>query len=100
MNDSKTNVRRRTFIRLAGSAAVAVPFLGLAGRTAVAQDKLDTNDPMAKTLEYTMTSTKADQTCANCALYQGGDAEFGACPLFAGKLVAAKGWCKSWVKKA
>jgi len=24
----------------------------------------------------------------------------GPCPLFAGKQVAAKGWCNAWVKKA
>jgi hypothetical protein len=39
--------------------------------------------------------------CANCALFQGkaGDA-WGGCPIFAGRQVAAKGWCSAWAKKA
>ncbi|MEM9304718.1 MAG: high-potential iron-sulfur protein [Pseudomonadota bacterium] len=40
----------------------------------------------------------ANAVCANCALFQGGG-EWGACPIFAGKLVNAEGWCSSWVAK-
>ncbi len=68
-------------------------------------------DPVAKALGYVADATKADtkkfpkyaapQSCTNCTLYQGkaGDAS-GPCPIFAGKQVAAKGWCSSYVKKA
>ena len=42
---------------------------------------------------------KAGDDCANCLLYKG-DAKAGDCPLFAGKKVAAGGWCNAHVKKA
>ncbi len=42
---------------------------------------------------------KAGDDCANCALYKG-DAKTGDCPLFAGKKVAAGGWCNAHAKKA
>ena len=57
------------------------------------------DDPSAKALAYVEASTKDGQTCDNCNFWQGGDAERGGCPLFPGKSVVAKGWCKSWVKK-
>lgn len=38
--------------------------------------------------------------CGNCALYQGGTAESGPCPLYPGKRVANAAWCSSWTKKA
>ena len=43
----------------------------------------------------------ATDNCKSCQLFQGkgGDA-YGACPLYAGKVVAANGWCSAWVKKA
>ena len=71
----------------------------------------DEKDAQSVALGYVEDATKADTTkfknyapgnqCSNCALYQGkvGEAA-GPCPLFAGKNVAAKGWCTSWVKKA
>ena len=67
-------------------------------------------DPQAMALGYVAQASRADTTrfktyvagsqCSNCALYQGkaGDAN-GLCPLFAGRQVAAAGWCSSWVKK-
>jgi hypothetical protein len=68
-------------------------------------------DAQAKALGYLALGTKTDKTkypkyaveqlCSNCALYQGkADDKAGGCPLFAGKQVAAKGWCSAWVKKA
>ncbi|MEI6732478.1 MAG: high-potential iron-sulfur protein [Comamonadaceae bacterium] len=43
----------------------------------------------------------ADQKCANCQLYTGAkDAANGPCAVFGQKLVPAKAWCSSWVKKA
>ena len=77
---------------------------------AYAQATLDEKDPQAVALGYVAEASKADtkkfpkyaagQNCGNCALYQGkaGDAS-SACPLFAGKQVAAKGWCSAWAKK-
>ena len=43
----------------------------------------------------------ADQICSGCTLYQGkaGDSS-GGCAVFANNLVAGKGWCGAWTKKA
>ena len=94
-------------------APVVCPAPAPSGTTAPASSlpMLDEKDPQAVSLGYVEDATKADTArfknyvagteCSNCALYQGkvGDAA-GPCPLFAGKSVAAKGWCTSWVKKA
>lgn len=72
---------------------------------------VDEKDAQAVALGYVDNTTKADASkfkaytpgsrCSGCALYQGKDGEAsGLCPLFAGKMVAAIGWCGSWVKKA
>jgi High potential iron-sulfur protein len=72
---------------------------------------VDEKDAQAKALGYYADGTKTDkvkypkyakeQNCSNCALYQGkADTKAAACPLFAGKQVAAKGWCSAWAKKA
>lgn len=42
-----------------------------------------------------------DQICSGCTLYQGkaGDSS-GGCAVFGNNLVAGKGWCGAWTKKA
>lgn len=71
---------------------------------------LDEADPAAVALGYVADTARADKTkypnhadsqsCATCGLYQGtAGADAGPCPLFAGKQVAAQGWCASYVKK-
>ena len=72
---------------------------------------VEKGDAQAVVFGYVDDATQADKAkfknyvsgsaCSNCALYQGmaGDVA-GGCPLFAGKHVAAKGWCTSWAKKA
>ncbi len=71
---------------------------------------LDEAGPTAVALGYVADASQVDKAkhanfvegsnCANCALYQGAaGSEAGPCPLFAGKQVAAKGWCASYVKK-
>jgi hypothetical protein len=68
-------------------------------------------DPAAVGLGYVADTTKVDakkypkhantQLCTNCQLYAGKPTDAAAaCPLFAGKQVAGKGWCTAWVKKA
>ena len=100
---------RRTFLmRVAGAAAALA-----ASRLAFAQvgTPLSESDPQAQALGYKTDATKADkvkfpkysagQTCSSCQLYQGKPTDAtGPCPLFQNKLVAAKGWCSAWVKKA
>jgi High potential iron-sulfur protein len=71
---------------------------------------LDEKDPQATALGYVNDATKADkakypkyadgQHCASCALYQGGTAAQGGCPLYPGKNVSAKAWCSAYAKKA
>ncbi|KGE04931.1 high-potential iron-sulfur protein [Pseudohaliea rubra] len=39
------------------------------------------------------------QQCANCALYQGGSAEWGGCPLFSGQQVKRTGWCNAYAPR-
>ncbi len=83
----------------------------LAAGQAMAQAKVEEADPTATALGYKADTTKVDakkfpkhapdQKCSNCALYQGKPADAtGACPLFAGKVVAAGAWCSAWAKKA
>ena len=91
---------RRQFLALAGATAIPVTlFLGAPVARAQAP-KVTEDDPTAKAVAYVHQTTIAGQQCDNCGLWQGGDAEWGGCPLFAGKTVNAKGWCKSWVKRS
>jgi High potential iron-sulfur protein len=83
-----------------------------AAHTALAQAPMVAEtDANAKALGYFADASKTDkvkypkyakeQLCSNCALYQGKATDAaGACPLFAGKQVAGKGWCSAWAKKA
>jgi len=98
---------RRSFIQILPLAGA----LALGARSALADaPKLDPKDPQAAALGYVADATKADkakfktyavgQSCGSCQLYQGGTAPAGVCPLFAGKHVAAKGWCSAYAKKA
>lgn len=71
---------------------------------------LSASDPAAVALGYHENAKQVDakafptyqpgQSCLTCLQLQGkaGDA-WRPCALFPGKLVAADGWCKVWVKK-
>lgn len=98
---------RRVFLLqvIVGTGAVA------AGAGATAQQKVDSRDPQAIALGYVDDTAKADsrkfpkhsndQKCNGCQLYSGAaDSRDGPCAVFGGKLVAANGWCNSWIKKA
>lgn len=99
---------RRQFIRIAACSSAAL----VANSQVLAQAPvLDEKDPQAVALAYVADTTRvnkakypkhdATQVCANCQLYQGKATDpLAPCPLFAGKRVAAKGWCSAWVKKA
>jgi hypothetical protein len=108
-NGSKdTDSSRRRFFATAGGAIGAVVIAGALPRIARAEDlpHLTLDDPAAKALNYTEDNTKAPaphqagQECANCNFYQGAATGYGPCQLFAGKSVAAKGWCAGYAKKA
>ena len=115
MTDKTTSgVTRRKLIKGGAAAIVAVPvaLVGMrsAGAETVELPKLTGDDPAAKALGYvgdaasiadgSEATFKAGSNCANCQLYTGGDAEYGPCSIFPGKLVSAKGWCRTWVQKA
>jgi len=99
--------RRRVLLTgaIAGAAAVLSRHALAAPDNAVALD-----DPQAKSLGYVEDAStvdtaawprkQPDQHCANCMLYQGGDAEWGPCSIFPGKEVKATGWCNVWAAKA
>lgn len=104
------SIDRRSFARIcAGLAAVAAS--GLGGVTyAVDLPHVDEASAQAQALGYVHDAAKVDKAkfatfvagseCLNCQLYQGGAAQWGACALFAGAAVSAKGWCSAFVKKA
>ena len=102
-----SNSSRRVFMMQVATAAGAVMVMG----EAWAQAMVDEKDPEAVGLAYKACGTKGDTAKnpnvvagtnrANCALCQAkAGAAAGACPLFAGKQVAAKAWCSAWAKKA
>ncbi len=97
---------RRIFLVTAAAAGAA-----LATSAQAQANKVDEKDPQAVALGYVHDATKVDtkkypkyaagQHCGNCALFQGKpDDAWGPCPLYAGKVVANKGWCSAWAKKA
>ena len=98
---------RRDFLKISAVACTGLVFARLAD---AAPATLLESDPTAQTLGYKANAKSVDkakypkytagQACANCMFYQGGSAANGACPIFAGKLVSAKGWCGSYAKKA
>ncbi|QWQ12314.1 high-potential iron-sulfur protein [Ralstonia pseudosolanacearum] len=100
---------RRLFLKSIPIMAAAGA-VGMAGLARAANPMVAETDPQAAALGYKADTTKVDQAkypkhapdqhCGNCALYQGGTAAQGGCPLFAGKDVANKGWCGAWAKKA
>jgi High potential iron-sulfur protein len=103
---------RRTFILRSVSGVGALSALAIAGTPhAQVSEKLSETDPTAVALGYKADGSKVDkqkhptyaptQSCAGCALYQGSANDASAsCAAFGNKLVAGKGWCSAWTKKA
>jgi hypothetical protein len=102
--------QRRTFI-IHTAAASASTLLGAQAVFAQKLEPVKDTDANAVALGYKTDGSKTDtkkypkyakdQSCANCALWQGdAKATEGKCALFAGKAVAAKAWCSAWAKKA
>ncbi|MCU7553481.1 high-potential iron-sulfur protein [Alteromonas sp. ASW11-19] len=92
-------VNRRHFLKLASTSVIGLTLGGTALR-ANAQEQLQADDPTAKALNYTPSSTTEGSNCANCMYIQGSDGEqHRPCAIFPGKLVNAEGWCSAWVKK-
>ena len=109
---SEQKFPRRTLLKGALLGVAAVPVSALLSRTATAAGgRVDPNEPQAKSLGYVEDAAKVDpkanpnfkpgQNCANCL--QAPTAKPGMtevpCNIFAGRPVAAKGWCKVYVKR-
>lgn len=122
--------QRRSFLVMAGTAALAVLF-GRRAADARSQSRpptgvpaLDPEDSQAKALHYVPdaknveseslnlkpTPAEAGQHCGNCQLFSGTPgAEWGPCAIFSYRkdpitgqnyVVSAKGWCRSWAPRA
>jgi hypothetical protein len=108
---SEQKFPRRTLLKGALLGVAAVPVSSLLSRTAhAAAGKVDPNEPQAKSLGYVEDATKVDakanpnykagQECLNCLQSKpNGSAPMIPCNIFAGRDVAAKGWCKVYVKR-
>jgi hypothetical protein len=103
VSQPKSLARRRLLQRfILGFPAAALALTRAPEARAADLPLLSPGAPEAKKVHYVEDAAhdkRAPQgaTCANCALYQGaaGSAE-GACQLFPGRDVKAKGWCSSW----
>jgi len=110
--DKPFNLHRRQFFATVGAAAGSVAIGAFVCNTAAAADlpHLQESESLAVTMNYKEDSTKVDgkkfpahkatQICANCQFYQGTGGNFGPCQIFAGKAVAAKGWCQVYAAKS
>jgi hypothetical protein len=108
---SERKIHRRDVLKGALIGVAAVPVTAILGRAEAASGPVDPNEPQAKSLGYVTDASKVDpkanpnfkpgQHCANCLQVpkgkEGGDMV--PCNIFAGRPVAAKGWCKVWVKR-
>jgi hypothetical protein len=96
---------RRSFLKLIPIACITLVVPSL---LQAAPAMLSETDAVAQSLGYRANAKLVDkklfprhadgQACHNCVLYQGGSAAQGGCPIFAGKNVAAAGWCNSYNK--
>lgn len=103
--------QRRDVLKGALMGVAAVPVTALLGRAEAAAGKVDPNEPQAKSLGYVDDATKVDakanpnykpgQVCANCLQVPAGKekGDWIPCNIFGGRQVAAKGWCKVYVKR-
>ena len=104
------DAERRRLLKIAALGLASAPFVSsLLARPARAADlpMVDEKDPTAQALKYMCDGTKnkdrkdAAAACENCMFYTANaDKKSGACVLFPGKSVCAKGWCTSYQKKA
>jgi hypothetical protein len=105
----KQHTSRRRFVAAVSALIGGVSVINLLARKAGADElpHLSPSDPLAQALSYTedastttVATHAAGSSCANCNFFQGGSGAFGACQLFQGKTVNAKGWCAGYVKKS
>jgi hypothetical protein len=107
---------RRQWLKLSSIAVVTVAAarsggaLAQAAKSGTPAKRVEENEPQAQQLGYKHDAAKvdkakfpkfqADQLCSNCNFYKAKATDpWGPCDIFAGREVAAKGWCSAWVKK-
>ncbi len=99
--------RRVFMLQVAAASGTALMAAKAQAQAALVNEK----DAQAAALGYVADTTKVDakkfpkhaatQMCSNCQVYSGKPADpAGPCAIFPGKLVASKGWCSAYVKKA
>ena len=104
------DAERRRLLKLAALGLAAAPFassfFATPARAADAPMVDEAADPTAKALGYHCEGGKnparTDKTafCDGCMFFTANPGgKSGACQLFPGKSVCAKGWCSSWQKK-
>ena len=109
------NRGRRRFLGLTATIAV-LPMLSPLAAAAPAKPaapaklpKLTDANPVAKGLGYSENAAsvkhamyKPGSTCATCSQFKAvaGGGAYGLCTLFPQNMVASKGWCAAWAKKA
>ena len=101
---SSTN--RRTFMLRVATGGAA---LACAGHASATPKRIEENEPKAVSLGYRHESAKVDKAkfpkhgaaekCSNCMAWLGKPTDAWAeCDLMADRMVAAGGWCSSYVK--
>jgi len=104
---NRSAVSRRSLVKNLAGAAAAVAILRSVKSSAAELPHLDVKDPQAVAVGYVEDAGQVDakkypayvkgSRCDNCLLLQGASgASYRPCNLFAGKLVAAAGWCSGW----
>ena len=115
MTASHTQIQtRRNFFKQSLASASILTALATAkishAQTPVPTAVQETSE-QAMALGYKTDATKVDaqkhpnrapdQICSGCTLYQGKASDSsGGCAVFGNNLVAGKGWCGAWTKKA
>lgn len=82
--ESTAMTNRRAFLKLIPVAGLS---LALPGLLQAAPAQVSESEPQAQALGYRKNAKQVDKAG-------------GACPLFAGRQVAANGWCSAYNKKA
>jgi High potential iron-sulfur protein len=103
VSEPKSLSRRQLLQRLVLGVPAAATVLARSPQARAAElPLLSPAAPEAKAVHYVEDASKAKgatagASCATCGLYQGATGSVqGACQLFPGKDVKAKGWCSSW----
>jgi hypothetical protein len=102
----RSAVTRRALMKSLAATAAAIGVLRGAGSRAGELPHLDPKDAQAIALGYVEDAGQVNpkkfptyvpgSRCDNCLLLQGTAGAYRPCNLFAGKLVAAAGWCSGW----